>query len=166
MIPGLGVVIFWTTKKSHGILIDCNEKLLLPALHILKVCMYVYIYIFIYTHLYILEEKTRIIIICLYWALKCPLFQDLDLTKSTACFFQICKDNYTKPQTERTQNQYPSVGKFCDCNRKDTMLLSNSHYLLKLFFLYNITQIPRSLHKMKPCSWLSQSCNPLKKLNT
>lgn len=97
-------------------------------------------------------------------AIKNLLFQDLDLTKSTAYLFQVCKGNYAKPQTERTQNQNLSVGKLCDCNRKDTMLLSNSHCLLNFsFFLYNITQIPRSLQEMKPYGWLSQSCTPLKK---
>lgn len=69
------------------------------------------------------------------FGIKMLAVQDLDLTKMTACLFQICKDNYTELQTERAQNQNPLIGKFCDCNRKDTVLLSNSHYLFKFFFL-------------------------------
>lgn len=48
---------FWLTEK--------NEKLLLAALDILEVCTYVCINITLYI---LLEEKTRVIVIYLYWA--------------------------------------------------------------------------------------------------
>lgn len=48
MMPSLGVVIVWTIKKkSNGILIICNQRLLLSALGILKACMSMYISVYI-----------------------------------------------------------------------------------------------------------------------
>lgn len=48
----------------------------------------------------------------------------------------------------KNQNQNPLIGKFCDCSRKDTVLLSNSHYLFKFFFSY-ITSLKSSVLSMR-----------------
>lgn len=66
MIPSLGLVIVWIIiLKSNGILITCNQRLLLYALGILKACTNVYAFLCVCI---LLEKTLRIILFSLHLA--------------------------------------------------------------------------------------------------